>query len=354
MSIELPTIGKISPEAFSHFIYPHLGAVNPDVLFGPQSGGDVGVIRVAPGLVMATTTDPVFVVPQYGWDRAAWFAVHILASDAATSGLPPSLMTVDLNLPLTMSTEDFGAFWQAWDRTCRALNITILSGHTARYQGCDFPMVGGATVMSFGAENQYVTPAMAQPGDMLLCTKGAAIEATGLFAATFPEWIAGALGESVYLAADQLFDRMSVVDDAALISSVGVRDQGVTAMHDATECGIVGGVFEMADCSRVGVELWEDAVIIRPEARAVTELAGIDPLLSISEGTLLFTAKEDCVDAMTTVLQNNDIEVAVIGRILPLEAGRWRVRHGDRQPLVHPRIDPFWEAFGKAAAEGRR
>jgi len=354
MPIELPTIGKISPEAFSQFIYPHLGTPSNAVLFGPQSGGDVGVVRVAPGMVMVATTDPVFVVPQYGWERAAWFAVHILASDAATSALPPTLMTVDLNLPLSMTTEDFAAFWQAWDRACQALNITILSGHTARYQGCEFPMVGGATVMSLGSEDQYVTPAMAEPGDVLLCTKGAAIEATGLFAATFPEWMTKALGASLYEAADGLFDRMSVVEDARLVASVGVRDRGVTAMHDATEGGVVGGVFEIADCSRVGIELWEDAVIIRPEVKAMMDVTGIDPFISISEGTLLFTAKSDRVDAMMAVLRDAGIEVSVIGRILPLDEGRWRVRQGQRRPLVHPRVDPFWQAFGKAVEEGRR
>lgn len=354
MSTQLPTIGKISPEAFSEYIYPHLGATQDGILFGPQSGGDVGVVRVAPGIVMASTTDPVFVVPQYGWDRAAWFAVHILASDAATSGLPPNLMTVDLNLPLTMTTEDFSHFWQAWDRTVKQLGITIISGHTARYEGCNFPMVGGATVMSIGPEDQYVTPNMARPGELLLCTKGAAIETTGLFGATFPEWIRSELGDDVYEAADRLFDQMSVVEDARLAASVGVRQHGVTAMHDATECGVVGGVYEIAECSRVGVELFDDQVLIRPEVKAVTDRLGIDPLIAISEGTLLFTVTEDAVDRVTALLRAHHIDAGVIGRILGADQGRWRIKNGVRQPLVHPRVDPFWEAFGRLAAQGAR
>ncbi len=352
MSTELPAIGKISPEAFSEYIYPHLGTAHSEVLFGPQSGGDVGVVRVAPGVVMASTTDPVFVVPQYGWERAAWFAVHILASDAATSGLRPSLMTVDLNLPLSMTTEDFAQFWRAWDHTVKNLGITIIAGHTARYEGCQFPMVGGATVMSLGSEDQYITPNMAKPGDMLLCTKGAAIETTGLFAATFPEWVRGQLGESLYKAADHLFDQMSVVDDARWAASVGVRQNGVTAMHDATECGVVGGVFEMADCSGVGVELWDDAIVVRPEVEAMTSILRIDPLISISEGTLLLSVTADRVDAVVAVLRAQHIDVTVIGRMLPLTEGRWRTHRGVRQLLIHPRVDPFWEAFGRLAASG--
>ena len=78
--------GKATAELFEQVILRRLGAKDRDVLVGPEHGVDVGVVRVADGVAMALTADPVFVVPAYGWDRAAWFAVHILASDASTSG----------------------------------------------------------------------------------------------------------------------------------------------------------------------------------------------------------------------------------------------------------------------------
>ena len=80
--------GKATAELFEQVILRRLGAKDHDVLVGPRHGVDVGVVRVGDGLAMALTADPVFVVPTYGWERAAWFAVHILASDASTSGLP--------------------------------------------------------------------------------------------------------------------------------------------------------------------------------------------------------------------------------------------------------------------------
>src|SRR5438876_5042994 len=106
--------GKVTPELFAKVILQHLGARDPQVLVGPQHGVDVGVVRVAPGVAMAVTSDPVFVVPAYGWERAAWFAVHILASDAATSGLPLRWMMVDLNLPPEISDDDLTVLWVAY------------------------------------------------------------------------------------------------------------------------------------------------------------------------------------------------------------------------------------------------
>ncbi len=110
--------GKATAELFEQVILRRLGAEDADVLVGPQHGVDVGVVRVADGVAMALTADPVFVVPAYGWERAAWFAVHILASDAATSGLPLRWMSVDLNLPPEISDEDLTSLWDAFHRAC--------------------------------------------------------------------------------------------------------------------------------------------------------------------------------------------------------------------------------------------
>ncbi len=66
MSTELRAIGKISPEVCSEYIYAHRGTVRSEVLFGAPSGRDVGIGRVAPGDVMAATTDPNFVMPSSG------------------------------------------------------------------------------------------------------------------------------------------------------------------------------------------------------------------------------------------------------------------------------------------------
>ncbi|HDQ98799.1 MAG TPA: AIR synthase, partial [candidate division WOR-3 bacterium] len=88
MKEKLPAIGKIDQRVFEELIYPRLGAKNRNVLVGPNHGVDVGIIRVG-NRALALTTDPVFIVPEYGWERAAWFAIHILLSDVVTSGLKP-------------------------------------------------------------------------------------------------------------------------------------------------------------------------------------------------------------------------------------------------------------------------
>jgi len=342
--------GKATPELFARVILRRLGAPDADVLTPPKHGVDVGVVRVADGVAMALTTDPVFVVPTYGWERAAWFAVHILASDAATSGLPLRWMAVDLNLPPELDDEGLTQLWDAFHRTCEALGISIVTGHTARYDGCAWPMVGGATCIALGPADAYVTPEMARPGDAIVVTKGAAIEATALFAATFPERLAEGVGADVVEAADALFEQMSVVPEAEIARAFGVRDAGVTAMHDATEGGVLGGLLEVAVASGNGMRIELDAIPIRPEVRAVCEHVGMDPYHAISEGTLIATVVADRADAYLRALADRGIAAAVVGEVLSPGAGRTLVRAGVAEALEHPGLDPFWGAFGSWAA----
>ncbi len=343
--------GKATAELFEQVILRRLGSKDGDVLVGPRHGVDVGVVQVADGVAMALTTDPIFIVPAYGWERAAWFAVHILASDAATSGLPLRWMAVDLNLPPEITDEELTSLWDAFSRTCEDLGIAVVTGHTARYDGCAWPMVGGATCMALGAADAFVTPTMASPGDKVVVTKGAAIEATALFAATFPERLGAAVGGDVLAQADALFEQMTVVPEARIAAEFGLREKGVTSMHDATEGGVIGGLLEVAVASDAGMRIRLDAIPVRPEVRAVCDHVGIDPYISISEGTLIATVVGNRADAFLAALADEGIEAAVVGEILDIDEGRVLVDGGRERALEHPGLDPFWGAFGTWAAE---
>ncbi|HEX6231476.1 MAG TPA: AIR synthase family protein [Actinomycetota bacterium] len=343
--------GKVTAEMFERLILRRLGAADPDVLVGPMHGVDVGVVRVADGVAMALTADPVFVVPAYGWERAAWFAVHILASDAATSGLPLRWMAVDLNLPPEITDEELTRLWEAFHGTCEDIGVAVVTGHTARYDGCTWPMVGGAVCMAAGPEDRFVTPTMAGVGDAVVVTKGAAIEATALFATTFPDRLAREVGSEVVREADALFEQMTVVPEAAVAREFGLRDEGVTSMHDATEGGVFGGLTEVAAASGTGMRVELGAIPVRPEVLAVCRAAGMDPYTSISEGTLICTVVPDRASAFVDALGGAGIEAAVVGELREPGAGTVLVTDEGERPLEHPGLDPFWGAFGRWAAD---
>lgn len=353
MTADLPQIGKISQEIFDQVILAQLGRKRDRILVGPQHGVDIGVVDLGHNQVMVTTTDPIFIVPPYGWERSAWFAIHILASDAVTSGLAPTYITMDLNMPLSITREQFEIMWSVMHRECDRLGMAIISGHTGRYEGCDYPMIGGATVMCIGPADQYVAPTMARIGDLVIVTKGAAIEASGLFAVTFPEKVAERYGEQAAKQAQDIFWQMSVVEDALTAVEVGVRDQGVTSMHDATECGLLGGLFEVAQAANVGMVIDHEKIILQDLVKKVCELFGIDPYCSISEGTLILTCRPQKAGAVVQRLADKGIAAGIIGEVVEKQKGILYTEKGRTRELQHPRVDPFWQAFGKAASEAK-
>jgi hydrogenase maturation factor len=260
-------------------------------------------------------------------------------------------MSVDLNLPPEVTDAELTQLWDAFHRACEGIGIAVVTGHTARYDGCAWPMVGGATCMALGAEDRFVTPTMARPGEAVVVTKGAAIEATALFAATFPARLRGAIGDQAVEAADALFEAMTVVPEAVVASEFGLRDDGVTSMHDATEGGVLGGLTEVAAASNVGMRIDLGAIPVRPEVGAVCDHVGIDPYVSISEGTLIATVVPARADAFVRALASAGIDAAIVGEVTDAAAGPVLVTADGERPLEHPGLDPFWDAFGRWARE---
>lgn len=350
MSNEMPEIGKISPEIFNELIFPRLGAKSDDILVGPQHGVDVGIVEIG-GKVASFTTDPVFIVPEYGWERAAWFATHIIASDSVTSGLKPKFLSIDLNLPMEMTKEQLETMWDIMHQQCEHMGIAIICGHTARYENCHYPMVGGATMVGIGEKDEYVTPRLARAGDKIIITKGPAIEAVGIFATMFPQLIEKEFGHSFGQNAEQIFYKMSVVEDAMTAISVGVRENGVTAMHDATECGIWGGLYEMAQASDLGVRIEKEKIVVTDCILEICQYFDIDPYASISEGTLIITCREHKAEAIVKALSQRGISASIVGELTEKGKGMVLAEAGREKKLEHPIVDPFWRAFYDALAK---
>jgi hydrogenase maturation factor len=328
-------LGKVDREFFDEYIYPYLGADRDDVTLSPEHGVDFGVVDIG-GKAVAMATDPVFLMPSVGFEKAAWFAFHILMSDVAVSGIPPSHLSIDFNLPPEITDEQFETVWSTFHEEATELGVSVVTGHTARYAGCNYPMVGGATAISVGDHDDLVRPDGARAGDRVLVTKGPAVEATGLMATQFESLMEGDLpAETIEAAKDRFYD-MSPVKDALTAAAAGP----VTAMHDATECGVYGGLYEVARAGGVRLEIDRDAVPVLPGVMEACEFFGMDPWSSISEGTLLLTVEEDGVDDVLSALEAEGIPAADVGRATE---GSGVVVDGEE--IDHPGVDPFWGAF---------
>jgi len=346
MSEKLPELGKIHPEFFDRVIYPRLGAKDSSVLIGPQHGVDYGVIKIG-DTCLSFSTDPFFIVPAYGFSRAAWFAFHIICSDVAVSGLKPRYLTVNLNLPPEITEAQLTEMWETVHREAEKYEVSIVTGHTARYAGCNYPMVGGATAIAQGTKTELRGPHRVRIGDQIVITKGPAVETTGLLAISFPEKFKTAFGADFQKKAEDVFFQMSVMDDCA----VARKFPGVRVMHDATECGIWGGLYEMARAGRYGIKVEQDLIVKQEVIIKTCEHFQIDPYSTISEGTLIAVVDPKEAGELVSAFTKNNILSSIVGEITGKESGLKIIAGGRTFNLEHPVTDPYWGVTEKLLKE---
>jgi len=326
-------LGKIDRETFANVIAPNLGAQREDVAVGPRHGVDFGVLDIGDRAIVVAT-DPISILPELGWARAGRLALEIVLTDVAVSGVAPTHLAVNLTLPPEWSDDDLEALWTGLAVHAERLGVSIVSGHTARYPGIGSSWVGGATVLGVGNPDDIVRPDGATPGDDVVVTTGPAAEVTGLLATLYPEQL-GLPPETVATAQERVED-IAAVADARAAFEVG----GVTAMHDATEGGVAGGLVEMAGGAGVRFDLDADAVPLAAGVDAVCGAIGVDPWTVTSAGTLLLTAESGRGEAIVEALRNRGTTAAVVGSVTDGDGV-----FVDGEALSAPESDRSWAVF---------
>jgi hydrogenase maturation factor len=335
-------IGKIDEADFLSLVRGKFGRRDPTVLVPPRTGIDAGVVDLGGGRVLVVAEDPIFTMPRLPLEMFGRFTVHIGASDVAVMGVRPRYMTYSLLLPPETPRDDIRRIIDAIHDAARRLGLAIVGGHTGFYPGFTAPTIGGITVFAVGRKKDLITPAGARPGDEIILTKGPAIETAALLSALREEELLLRFPAALVDKAKALALSITVVEDALTAAAAG----GVTAMHDATEGGVMGGLFEIAAASGVGMEVDERLFIYPDEVRMVCEGFGIDPVRAIAEGSLLLTVRPGKSAAVLARLKRKRIAASVIGQVLRDKRVRTIRRvDGRTERLAIPGQDPFWPAF---------
>ena len=350
-----PPLGKLTPEAFARLVAPHLGAARPEVVVGPRVGHDAAIVKIGAGRVMAVTTDPLSLIPALGLERSARLACHLIASDLWTTGIPPAYVSVDFNLPPGFGDDAFGEYWRAMSDEWSKLGVAVVAGHTGRHPGCGENILGGATLIGVGDEGRYLTPAMARPGDQVIVTKGCAIETAAIAALAWPERLRQHVDEDGLAALLALGDQLSVVADCRAAMRAGVRERGVTAMHDATEGGVLGGLLELAKACGHDVRVERAKLPLGAPVTAACSMLEVDPYWTLSEGTLIACAAPERASFVLHELSEERIPAAVVGEVMTGRGKLWVAEpDGGVSTFDSPRPDPWWPAYDRAVREGWR
>jgi hydrogenase expression/formation protein HypE len=287
--------GKLGPEALSR-VLSRTGVDRDEVLVGPAYGEDAAVLSIG-GERLVVSSDPISLAAE----RAGTIAVHVAANDIAASGADPAFLQSVVFVP---DADLLGRITEQLDREAGSLGVAIVGGHTEVAEYLPRPLL---VLTCMGIADRLTPTAGAEPGDSVLLTKGAAIEATAILATDFGE--ESGLPTETLERGEAFFAELSVVPDARALR------EHANALHDPTEAGVLGGLYELAHASEVRIEVDGGKIQVREPTEALCSALGIDPLRAFGSGALLATVPSGSVGEALSALSEAGIEASEIGRV---------------------------------------
>jgi hydrogenase maturation factor len=330
--------GKIPIDLLKEVVFKNLGIERPEVVLGPSSGIDGAVIEVG-NRSLIVSMDPI----TGALERIGWLAVNVNANDIATFGVEPAFLFSCILLPEGANRRTVETICVQMDKAARKLGIAIAGGHCEVTPDLTSPIVVGCAV-GIAEKGKYVTAGGAKNGDKLILTKTAGIEGTAILASDRENQLKKAMSTKMLQKAKEFFSQTSVVEDAITAFKTG----GVHAMHDPTEGGIIGGIYEMAEASNIGVRIHEEKIPVQPETARICKFLKINPLQLVSSGALLIAAKPNAASKIVENLKKKNIQASIIGDFLEDRENRTLVtRNGKKQALPKPTSDHLWLALAR-------
>lgn len=336
-------VGKLPPSVLQRML-AQIPIEDDRVRIGPRVGEDAAAIALGETYLIAKT-DPI----TFAAERIGWYAVHINANDVAVMGARPRWFLAALLLPEEKTDAALvEQIFQDVLSACRELGVTLCGGHTEITYGLDRPVIVGHMLGEVPRE-RLVEKRM-EPGDHILLTKGIAIEGTAILAREkASELMSDGEVALVERAGRFLFDPgLSVVREALRAVEVA----RVHAMHDPTEGGLVGGLWELAVAGDVGMHIWKERVRIWPETEALCRRFGLDPLRLIASGALLIVAPPQECSKIIEALRREQIEVAQIGEVREKAYGLKLEVEGKLIELTPPERDEIARVFEASSPRG--
>lgn len=333
-------VGKLDPRQLERLVLGRFVHRRSDVLVHAALGEDSAVIDFGDE-VCVISTDPITGVAT----GAGRLAVHVSCNDVAANCAYPIGVQVVLLLPEDAEETLITQLMDEVEHGCEELGIEVLGGHTEITSRVTAPLVV-LTAVGRAPKNRYVTSAGARPGDAVVVTKGIGIEGTAILANEWADTIRQASKEkdpqisrdaldSLLKRASSFFEELSAVREGIAAASFGV-----SAMHDITEGGLYGALYEMAAACGFGFRVEKAKIPVRPETLSICDYLGLDPLGLISSGTMLIT----CPDGVGLVAHLEDVGVPafIIGEVLEQEDSVIVLRNGETQPLPRLAEDELW------------
>lgn len=293
--------GKIENELLSKY----LKKIKNDntVVQSPKIGLDCGVIDIN-GQLLAITTDPITSVVN----DISTLGIEVNLNDLYAQGATPYAFTCTLLMPTTSHESELENIFHTLINVCEKEHINLVSGHTEVTDAVTRPVL---SITAIGTLEKDTTIYNIKEGDVILFTKGLAIEGSLILSEAYFDKLSPLVGsDNLHEFIEQYKNKLSVKKESLIARKYKAR------MHDITEGGILGGLYEVLTSENLGCDISFNTKDIHPITKVICDTLNIDVYKLMSSGSMLIiTDENDAVDLINDLVDNN-IEVFNIGKVL--------------------------------------
>lgn len=296
-------IGKLKTEVLEKYIFDNLKFNRKEVLVSGGTGLDNAVMDFGSDLIVAST-DPITGASK----NLGSLAINISVNDVSCQCAEPVGVLMTLLIPPTASIEDLKTIVEDASRTAKELNVDIVGGHTEVTDAVNKILLS-TTVLGRVKKDKRPDINSIKSGDIVAISKYIGIEGTSIIAHEKDELTKVLTKEELDIA-KSLSKKISVLKESRLASKYSVKH-----MHDITEGGLLGAVWETSRAIKHGIKIYEDLIPILDVTKKITNFYEIDPRRLISSGSMLMIFEKEDFLKFQKEAEEKSIKVTKIGEV---------------------------------------
>ena len=322
--------GKIPESVLKRSVLKQIHTKREEVVLGASVGEDCAAVKLAEDEVFVISTDPITGTAT----DIGNLAIHITMNDLASAGAEPIGVMLTILLPEESEEGELKKIMGQMEVVCAQAKVQIMGGHTEVTRAVRQPLVNVCGVGK-AKTGKLVSTAGARPGDDILVSKWIGLEGTSIIAKEKETELLNRYPAALVKTAQEFDCYLSVLPEAA-----AAVKSGVSAMHDVTEGGIFGALWELAESSGVGLEIDLKKIPVKQETIEICEFFNINPYELISSGCMLMASPDG--NMLMRELEKQGIHGAVIGKAV---SGNDRILFNEEEKrfLEPPKTDELYK-----------
>lgn len=321
--------GKIAESVLTRSVLRKIKTEREEVVCGAGIGVDCAVLSFDEGEESVLSTNPVS-APA---DMVSVYGVHRALNNVAAAGAEPVGIMISAMLPEGLEEKELQDMMMQAEKICQQYCVQIAGGHTEVTGAVNQPIL---TVTGIGKRKKDDARARSvKPGQDVVVSKWLGLDGTVRIAREHREALLTRYPAKMIEEAAGFEQFFSVIPEAAT-----ARKSGVCGIHDVSQGGIFGALWEMANGAGVGLEIDLKKLPVRQETIEVCEFFDLNPYELSSVGCLLMTAEDG--NGLVAALEKEGIPAVVVGKTT---GGNDRVLYNEeeRRFLEPPKTDALYK-----------